>query len=56
MNLRPARQLRFRSQEQFEQWTATALKKDLSLNEFILQAVEYAEKATQLLKPREHES
>ncbi len=53
MTLRPARQLRFRSQEQFEQLTANALKSGKSLNEYILLAVEYAEKSIKLLKPQQ---
>jgi predicted HicB family RNase H-like nuclease len=53
MNLRPAIQLRFRSTEQHEQIKASAAKSELSVNEYILCAIEYAEEMT---KKREHAS
>ena len=53
MKLRPATQLRFRSTEQHEQIKASAAKSELSVNEYILCAIEYAEA---MAEKREHAS
>jgi hypothetical protein len=53
MKLRPVMQLRFRSTEQFEQIKTSAARSELSVNEYILCAIEYAEEMT---KKREHAS
>ena len=46
MKLRPAIQLRFRSPEQCKQIKAAAASKEISVNEYILCAIEYAERMT----------
>lgn len=50
MKHRPAIQLRFRDIEQHERIKTAAAASDISVNEYILCAIEYAEEATKSTK------
>lgn len=51
MKHRPAIQLRFRDPEQFSRIKENAAANDLSVNEYVLLAIEFAEKEIAKLKP-----
>ena len=50
---RPSTILRFRNQEQLEQIRASAASRDLSVNEYILLAIEYAEEVQKEIEEKQ---